>query len=245
VAASERAKFDRDKRMAQTVIDQLARERSPGAPAPKVLVIMNYRHAFGPVQLFGEPMDNTGGYLFEAFPGRTANVLLGPYFVPFTFAPLQGGRWDAAWASIDHRPVGFALAGSPFGDDAFDMFSFPPGLNGRYRYRDVFTGMPLVTPLHEHVFESGVPGYYDGFETEALRRAALVGDEMHAEIRERIAWYLEGMPGRRMAHPTFAFQTRVELVTWAVFALGLLWALIAVLVRHRRPGLEMSHPLDA
>lgn len=229
VAAYERKVIDRDKRMARTVIEQLAREQAPGASRPKALVIMNFRHAFAPIQLFGEPMDNAGRYLFEAFPGRTANVLLGPYIVPFVYAPLQRGRWDAAWDAIANRPLGFDLAGSPFGDDAFDLFPLP-GPKGRYHYRDVFTGMMLITPLRQQVFETGIPGYLDGFETELLRRAELVSDAQLAATREQIAWYRAGMPGRRTKHWTFAFQTTVEWVTFSIFALGLVWALVVLLV---------------
>ena len=226
-AAVERRKSDRDKRMAQTVIDRLSRER--GATAPKALVIMNYRHAFAPTEL-----RNAAGYLFAAFPGRTASVLLGPYVVPLVFAPLHGGRWDAAWDAIGNRPVGFDLRGSPFGDDNFDLFPFP-GVNGRYVYQDVFTGMVLVTPLRDQYVERGIPGYVDGFEAELVRRAQLLGPELLAKVRDQIAWYRAGMPGARSPHPMFAWQTTVELITLGAFAIGLLWALIALVLLRPLP----------
>jgi hypothetical protein len=238
--ATYSAHRNRDEEMAHTVIEQLTHERSEAVSGPKALVVMNYRHAFAPIRRNGEPMPNTGGYLYEAFPGRTANVLLGPYTIPFLFAPIHGGRWDLAFQAAQYRPVGFDLAGSPFGDDAFDLMPIPPWVKGRYRYRDIFTGMVMVRPLNEMFFEHGIAGYYDSYEAEALRRARLLDDDYGESIREQIAWYEAGMPGRRSPHPTFRFQTTVELLTLGVFALALPWAFIAFLLAGgvRRAGKE-------
>lgn len=117
---------NRDREMSDIIAGRMV-EIAASEPRKKSLVVMNYRHAFGPVKDFnGRLMDNTGRYLYEAIPGRVANVLLWnlvPIVATNTVAvaaPVQGGVWDAAFQEAGNRPVGFDLAGSPFGADRFD-----------------------------------------------------------------------------------------------------------------------------
>ncbi len=182
----------RDKTMADHIAVQFRKIQESEGPRDKCLVIMNYRHAFGPIRDGGGNLrGNTAEYLFEAFPGKVANVLLNTVNSDASEKPflVHGGRWDAAFKTAGNPAVGFDLAGSPFGNDAFDMFPYLPWIEGKYKYQDVFTGFVFLNPVEEHVIEHGALGFYDGFEEEALRRAACISEQAHAGMKRRIeAW---------------------------------------------------------
>jgi hypothetical protein len=171
---------ERDRGMAERIISERRRRLAAGEPE-KCLVVMNYRHAFGPVRdQNGRPADNTGGYLFEAFPGRTANVLIN------TVCPVEvrsdsdisddlvhDGMWDAAFSVTGNRDLGFDFSGSPFGADSFDLYRFDPAI-AALRYEDVFDGFVFFKPIAEHRYAHGVPGLLDeAFVRELRRRFAL------------------------------------------------------------------------
>jgi hypothetical protein len=178
--AYRRTLDDRDQQMAQTVITEMGRLAKSQSRSPKCLVVMNYRHAF---DLTGRSPQarrgNTYEYLRDAFHERAANVLLGAYWL---FIPIAGGVWDTAFAEAGDPLVGFDFAGSPFGEDAFDLFPFFPAAKGGLKYRDVFTGYVYAQPLDQQYLQEGVPGYYRGFEEEILRRGGLLSEG-------RVSWY--------------------------------------------------------
>lgn len=175
-------------------------------------------------------MDNTGRYLYEALPGRVANVLL-VNLVPIVatntvavMAPVQGGVWDTAFQEAGNRRVGFDMAGSPFGADRFDLFLFDPTLAARYRYQDVFTGYVFDRPLDEQYPERGIPGLYDGVEQIVLERSRLIDTGTSALAGKMIVEFAAKSRGR-MYHQTS--QTLVESSLLAVAGLGFLIAGIA------------------
>lgn len=182
----------RDRLLAELIVDRFGELERAGESA-KALVIMNYRHAFNDFSFAdGSKGDNVGRYLFEAFPGRVANVMLNALaLLPGTTdrnvvaEPIQKGRWDAAFRFAGVEEAGFDFAGSPFGADSFDYFTFRPHT---VSYADVFTGFVFYRPLSEHVLVSGISGMYDGFDEEYRRRVELTGRELSEEdLREAIA----------------------------------------------------------
>jgi len=228
---------NRDRQMSDIIAGRMA-EIAGSEPRKKCLVVMNYRHAFSPIKgMSGRLMENTGRYLYEAIPGRVANVLLvnlTPVVATDTvavLAPVQGGVWDAAFQEAGNRPVGFDLAGSPFGADSFDLYPFDPTLAARYRYQDVFTGYVFDRPLDEQFVEMGIPGLYDGVEETALERAKLIDADTYALTRKVIAEFAV-KSRRRMFHQTS--ETLVESLLLAVAGVGFLIAVIAFGVRRRR-----------
>lgn len=145
----------RDSLLAQVTINWF-RETNRTERKKKCLVITNYRHAFGYAggvkQVKDKPKflhltsGNQGQYIFEAFPLQTACVLQSSpnnsskaFYLPFK-APINHGIWDKAFALLNFRPVGFDLAGSPFGMDKFDMYNMH-GAKQNLRYQDIFTGV--------------------------------------------------------------------------------------------------------
>jgi hypothetical protein len=162
--------------MARTVIEEMGRLSRPGDKPPKCLVVMNYRHAFDLTgRSPGATRRNTFEFVKDAFGDRAANVFLhAPIIVS---VPVAGGLWDAAFERTGNRPAGFDFEGSPFGEDAFDMFPFLPNVRYRLRYKDVFTGFVFDGPIEDQYTQNGIPGYYAGFEAEVLRRARLVSEE--------------------------------------------------------------------
>lgn len=225
---------NRDRQMSDLVAGRMA-EIGASEPRKKCLVVMNYRHAFSPIKsMRGRLMENTGRYLYEAIPGRVANVLLlnlTPILATDTvavLAPVQGGVWDAAFQEAGNRPVGFDLAGSPFGADRFDLYPFDPTLAARYRYQDVFTGYVFDRPLDEQFVEMGIPGLYDGVEKVALERARLIDAETYALTRKVMAEFAVKSRSR-MFHQTS--QTLVECSLLAVAGAGFLIAFFTFCLR--------------
>ncbi len=193
-------------------------------PRKKCLVIMNYRHAFGPTRYAsGRLATNVGAFLYGAFPGRTANVLLVP-LMPFLNAPVQGGAWEAAFRETGNRPVGFNFAGSPFGHDWFDLFYFSPWMAYHYRYEDVFTGYVFDRPLDEQFLETGIPGLMKGYEDVLLQRANKIDDANVQEARELIRTSPARVQEQMWHKPT---QTRAESGLMSIAAVGFLIALAA------------------
>jgi hypothetical protein len=194
------ARFDhkagdhRDKLMADHVLGRFKQLRQAGGQA-KALVIMNYRHAFPELKAFARKEQNTGAFLMRAYPGRVANVLLNtaalePHWAQRQIGravtiPVQGGKWDAAFAVLGNPSLGFDLNGSPLGEDGFDLFPFR---RIDARYREVFTGFVFYRPLRQHRLSFGFPkGMMDqGLLDELLRCSRLMGS---ADSREDLEQY--------------------------------------------------------
>lgn len=177
---------NRDRIIAKQVIEKFNEISRSGADRKKALVIMNYRHAFNDrfefVSETSEVVkgDNVGRHIFEAYPGKVANVMMN--FVAIGMRPtgrglelklIQDGKWDAAFQVADNPNLGFDFADSPFGKDSFDYFVFPTkGL----KYQDVFTGFVFYKPLEEHRVAIGIPGLFDnGYDKVILERLAIFG----------------------------------------------------------------------
>ncbi len=201
---------NRDQVMAQQIIDTFKEMRKRPQGRNKALVIMNYRHAFRPFP-GGEKGDNVGRYLFEAFPGRVANVLLNTVYPTWgstdeniRFLPIQEGKWDAAFGAVGNPRVGFDFDSSPFGKDSFDLWPFT--LHSA-SYQDMFTGFVFYEPLEAHRLVVGVPGVLgDGFAKVLDDRRAIAGEEpLTPEQR------VEAQTTRRLTYGTFANRAADQL----------------------------------
>jgi hypothetical protein len=173
---------ERDRMMANRIIDRFNGNQARADGRKKALVVMNFRHAYN--DRFQRPNgakgDNVGRYLFEEYPGRVANVLINSLAVQLgttdrrpVLAAVQEGKWDAAFSVAGDPAVGFDFAGSPFGADAFDHF---PVAREDLTYQDVFTGFVFYVPLRDHKYVYGIPGLFDeGFDTVAVQRYVIIG----------------------------------------------------------------------
>ena len=184
----------RDRHLADSILEGFRELEEDEGRAGKALIILNYRHAFNDFRYAdGGKGDDAGRYLFDALPGRVANVMLnalawlpGPDGRGVVFEPIQGGLWDAAFRRAGIEEAGFDFAGSPFGADGFDYFTFR---EHDAAYQDVFDGFVFFRPISEHRLHTGIPGLFgDGFAAEAKRRVeVVVGPEAGAEaLRESI-----------------------------------------------------------
>lgn len=188
------SKGDRDRRLAEHVVEGLAEIARARHGDAKALVIMNYRHSFPHLEFpNGGRLDNTTGFLLEMLPGRVRNVMLNAPAVVAASSDddvevglVQDGRWDAAFAVTGNAPVGFDFAGTPFGVDSFDYFPF--GTEG-LTYSDVYSGFVFYKPISEHRLVNGIPGIVDeAFANEIRRRLKIAGRyESEEQMREFIA----------------------------------------------------------
>jgi hypothetical protein len=172
----------RDKIMADQIIHKFSEIQSSDRPRKKALVIMNFRHAFN--DRFEKPGgakgDNVGRYIFETFPGKAANVMINSVRVMIgstdqdvIMAPIQDGKWDAAFAVQGNPSIGFDFASSPFGQDEFDFF---PSRKEGLTYQDVFTGFLFYEPLEKHKFVYQIPALFeDGFGDAVVSRYVQTG----------------------------------------------------------------------
>lgn len=169
----------RDKLMGDFIIDKF-NELKKSNPKQKALVIMNYRHAYKHV--LPQSSDNTGIYLEKAYPGKVANVLINTYHTSKN-TPLQDGKWDAAFKAKGIEDAGFSFAGSPFGEDSFDHWTFP---NDEI-YKTMFDGFIFFRPISDFKLVNGLPGFMDdGFLEEAVLETELY-NKAFARITKREA----------------------------------------------------------
>ena len=102
------------------------------------------------------------------------------------------------------------------------MFPFQPTIKGKLRYHDVFTGLVFAHPLDDQYTQQGVPGYFDGFEEEALRRAKLRGEDYARKIETMIYWAKKNPAASKSKLPGREIESLLELFLLAVNAVGLL-----------------------
>jgi len=164
---------NRDSSIAANIISKYI-ELKKADPEAKALIIMNFRHGFN--QHINHPtgrlIQNVGGYLFEAFPRKVANVMLNTVIAKqiadtVIFGAVQSGRWDAAFEALGNPSTGFDLAASPFGIDHCDYLNF---LDHDLSYRDLFTGYVFYNPVGEHQLGFGVSTIFEGEFEETLQQ---------------------------------------------------------------------------
>jgi len=191
----------RDRIMANHVVTRYQEILQSSSSRKKALVILNTRHAF---RTGG---NNTADFLFQAFPGKTANVMLNMTALDMSGLsgeyqgthnrPIHNGLWDAAFWKSGNTSLGFDFKGSPFGKDLFDLHTYF-ALSGNLQYEDVFTGMVFYQPLSQHMVASSIPGYYDApFKQTVLRRARLMAKDDYTQIEK----FIHALPQEAQPQP--------------------------------------------
>jgi uncharacterized RDD family membrane protein YckC len=182
----------RDWLLAENVIKGYERLLISDQCRKKCLVIMNYRHAFGsaPDQKGDSLRGNCAAIIMKRYPDKVANVMLNqerlsfglsnpgfPQFLIFgQMSPVKEGIWDNSFKAIGNKSLGFDFKNSPFGKDAFDLFTVPTW--AKYKYQDFFTGFIFYKPLEEHYFSYGFKDIIaNGFDKEIINRASIIDDE--------------------------------------------------------------------
>lgn len=187
---------DRDQMIASHIVDLMEARVQEGKPAPKALVIMNYRHAMPHMEIRkGErtkKINNVAGYLMEAWPGRVANVMINSVALrpdstdeKASITAISDGKWDAAFALTGNPCIGFDFAGSPFGADKFDYWPVP----NPFSYAERFTGFVFWKPLSEHRMKRGVGELIDdaGLKAAAERFAITRGCEKDTAMERALS----------------------------------------------------------
>jgi uncharacterized RDD family membrane protein YckC len=185
---------DRDKIMKDNFSIQYEKNRSSILKRNKCLVIMNYRHGFGPVRKTnGELLElNAGALIMEKYPETSANVLINTVKLSFdvskygvSVSSIQNGIWDNAFSEIGNKSLGFDFKNSPFGLDEFDMALQPSWAD--FNYQDVFTGFVFYKSLEDHITSMGFPAILNNnFEEKMLERARLIDNKAYLEYSEKV-----------------------------------------------------------
>lgn len=173
----------RDSAMAKVVIENF-KQIMNNESRKKCLVIANYRHSWNDMNYYENKKNythfpNEASYIFDAFPGRVANVLINCYAfgntgLTMVNEPIRRGEWDRTFELCGNQQIGFDLMDSPFGDDYFELMpNF--GKQMDVRFQDIYTGLVFITPLYEMEYKEGIPYTMDGFEKEYQRRLYLIG----------------------------------------------------------------------
>lgn len=177
----------RDELLADKIIETYEKILASNQERKKCLVIMNYRHAFGPVDMrLGD--ESCASYIMRKYPNKSANILINgvivsiglsnpefPKLVPAQKAPMRNGIWDNSFKAIGNISLGFDFKNSPFGKDEFDLFFSPTGK--LLKYQDVFTGYIFYKPLEMHYNSLGFKNIVaNGFDKETLKRAVIIDD---------------------------------------------------------------------
>lgn len=92
--------------------------------------------------------------------------------------PIRGGIFDRAFELNGNRPVGFRLAGSPFGDEPFDGISEIKFNASTGSYADNFDGYLFLHPVDSEPKAAPLTEIFtDAFVDEMKRRASVMGYE--------------------------------------------------------------------
>jgi len=170
---------NRDSLMASVVINQFNKIKKD-SKRKKCLVVTNFRHSFNRFEneksKKGKQYMNEAPYIFDAFPGKTANVLINSVALEsfMFFAPIHNGAWDKSFSECNNKSIGFDFSKSPFGEDCFDLH-FQIGKRTNIKYQDVYTGFIFYTPISDFKIQQGIPYIMNGFETEYKRRLFIGG----------------------------------------------------------------------
>lgn len=171
----------RDKDMANLIIDWYSQAIKDNQRS-KALVIMNYRHAYTNKYWTNSNVQlayNTGSYIKNRFPDKTTNIYLHSYTYR-KFLSLEkrheNGKWDKAYKENNNIPIGFKLAGSPFGQDHFDHF---PYRKTDLKWENVFDHIVFYNPIKEFRISVGINGIVDDeFAKELNRRFEIIGKKL-------------------------------------------------------------------
>jgi hypothetical protein len=103
---------DRDKIMAEHIIQKYRDKIQIKEKRNKGLVIMNFRHGYG----IDINNTNTTAVLMDSLPNIVCNVMLNTISMknPAIMTPIQNGKWDKAFALAGNPNVGFDFTDSPF-----------------------------------------------------------------------------------------------------------------------------------
>ncbi|MCL2247110.1 MAG: RDD family protein [Lentimicrobiaceae bacterium] len=161
-------RVNRDKIMAEHIIQRYRENEQINEKRKKGLIIMNFRHGYG-INFNG---DNTTAVLMDSLPNKVCNVMLNTISMKYVaiMTPIQHGKWDKAFAMAGNPNVGFDFPCSPFGNDHFDAF-VKPLTPSHLKYKDVFTGFIFYKPLEDHYKKEGFPYMLYHFEDTLIRRA--------------------------------------------------------------------------
>lgn len=172
---------DRDKMMADYIVDKFDSIKLNNANRKKALIIMNYRHAFGNKFMYpdNKKPENVGRYLYEKYPNKIANVLLNTLTLTesrsdtdMDITAISDGKWDASFKVLRKDNIGFDFEDSPFGDDYFDLWIFT---EHNFNYSDVFNGFIFYKPIEKFKIIEGVDKIIDSsFLPELKRRYQIV-----------------------------------------------------------------------
>jgi hypothetical protein len=107
----------------------------------------------------------------------------------------------------------------------------------------VFTGYVFTHPTKYQYQQEGIPGYYDGFEAEVMRRAAFIGANMEAHYartqRADILWAKSHVLPVTTKHWDYTVESYVSFAFLGIAGLGLLIGTFAFLF----PGRMVPRPL--
>ena len=146
---------------------------------------------------------------------RLRSALGARLFTVIQHAPVMGNRggqldgrvrrglFDEAFAKNGNKPVAFALAGTPFGGEPFDMAMDLRGFQGTYG--TVFDGYVFLGPLEQDRYSEVAPGFYTtAYAEEVDRRCRLssgVGVKEAEDLQGSDAAAIEAGMARWMGKP--------------------------------------------
>lgn len=174
--------------LGENAINELFRIFTSDSPRKKALIILNIPHC---LRSGTEPslLYTACDMIMKRFPGRVANVAVhkadrhtDPESGKQTLVPTNRGKWDAAFKANGYRPVGFDLAGTPFGKDGYDLYNdnTKGDLDDRVTFEECFDGYIFDLPITEHVLTGGIPGFIDTtFSNTFMERLKVVSPNIY------------------------------------------------------------------
>jgi hypothetical protein len=213
------------------VISKQARKKS--------LVIMNTRHGYGYIdkrfpQSIQDEFHGTTAFMQEALPGKVANIMIHSITQKYAymFTPTQNGKWDRVFEDLGNPDAGFDFAGSPFGEDKFDLaFIAAKGL----LFKDVFTGYIFYKPLTAHIKKEGFPYEFNNFEDTMIRRSSILSEDYVLNIKKQIDFLKKNPNAPVSSEPVkYALLYNGYQIVWGTIKLLLSYLIALIFYRKNR-----------
>lgn len=104
--------------------------------------------------------------------------------------------------------------------------------------RDVFTGFVFIHPVKDQFFQVNTPGYYDGFESEYIRRSGCLSDKRKEEAKLEMQTIKHGYHDTIVRKVDFKNETIIELFFSCISGIGFLIGVAVFIFRRGKMPAE-------
>ncbi|GJL93884.1 MAG: hypothetical protein DHS20C05_02890 [Hyphococcus sp.] len=235
---NQRAVLARDYHMYQIILADLTNFEG----GKKGIFLTNTRHAYTNIRKpDGSPFWNTGTFLRQWHPGKSYSVRFNAPILniekerrddgsprtaegldryQYSWARVENGLWDAAFAEFGNDPVAIDLHKTGFGEASYMGNHMHKAASGQ-KMRDAYDGVIFMTPLEQQEASAHIDFIYTpAFKIELARRYRITRspEQIDAMLKEEnvetLEAYIDAAHQAEPAHPSGPAQAVGDINAW-------------------------------